>query len=307
MARLNKLLVASLAFIPASVTAWGTLAHKTIAAVAINYLLPDAQSAVNDVLANDPDSRHFRNPTLIDVAPWADSYRSRKDGRFSAGFHYIDARDDPENGQCGVELRRDCPRAGCVVSAIANYTTRLTEQLDAYETAQALKFLVHFVGDVTQPLHNEESHKGGNGVPVEWNGHRDNLHSIWDTDMVEELAGKDNVENLNAWTQKIVGEINNGIYASSLSSWVSCADVHGIQNCALQWSQDANAKLCAFVMNPVPGPDDDLETYYEGAAPIIQEQVAKGGVRLAALLNNIYTGQTGFPASSEAVFRIQEQ
>ncbi|KAG8893889.1 hypothetical protein FRB99_001651 [Tulasnella sp. 403] len=227
MARLNKLLVASLAFVPASVTAWGTLAHKTIAAVAINYLLPDAQSAVNDVLANDPDSRHFRNPTLIDVAPWADSYRSRKDGRFSAGFHYIDARDDPEN--------------------------------------------------------------------------------VWDTDMVEELAGKDNIENLNAWTQKIVGEINNGIYASSLSSWVSCADVHGIQNCALQWSQDANAKLCAFVMNPVPGPDDDLETYYEGAAPIIQEQVAKGGVRLAALLNNIYTGQTGFPASSEAVFRIQEQ
>ncbi|KAG8901467.1 hypothetical protein FRB99_005296, partial [Tulasnella sp. 403] len=172
----------------------------------------------------------------------------------------------------------------------------------------ALKLLVHFVGDITQPLHNEDKLKGGNGIPVEWNDHKDNLHSIWDTDMVERLAGKDNVANLNAWTKKIVKELNSGLYTASLSSWISCVDLEGIQDCALKWSQDSNALICSYVMNPTPGPTDPLDDYYEGAAPIIQEQVAKGGVRLAALLNTIYTGQTGFPPSthSEPLFRIQE-
>lgn len=107
---------------------------------------------------------------LANIASWADSYRYETAGKWSAALHYIDAEDDPPTS-CGVDFERDCGDAGCVVSAITNYTQRIGDgRLSAANTQQALKFLVHFLGDITQPLHDEAYETGGNGVDVTYQG-----------------------------------------------------------------------------------------------------------------------------------------
>lgn len=277
-----------------SVSAWGTLGHKTVANVAIQFLLPQTLTSVSSILSADP-TKSITNPTLVDVANWADTYRYTTAGEFSAGFHYVDANDNPPE-RCEVDFARDCSGAeGCIISAITNYTQRVQDgRLTAQDTAEALKFLVHFIGDITQPLHAEALAVGGNDIDVPWNGASSNLHHVWDTEMITQLAGPDTTANLDAWTGTIVNEIRNGAYASSLPSWLSCSDITQAQACSTAWAADANSFVCSYVLNPNPAGQELNGTYYNGAAPIIQMQIAKGGVRLAAWLNKIFAGSTGF-------------
>ncbi|KAG8997158.1 hypothetical protein FRB90_012567 [Tulasnella sp. 427] len=299
--------------------AWGTLGHKTVANVAISFLLPQTLTSVSSILSADP-TKTTTNPTLVDVANWADTYRYTTAGKFSAGYHYVDANDSPPSS-CSVNFARDCSGSGgCIISAIQNYTQRVQDgRLTAQHTAEALKFLVHFLGDVTQPLHDEALDTGGNDISILWNGASNNLHHVWDTEMITKLAGSDTTANLNAWTTTIVNQIKTGSYKSSVSSWLSCSDITQAQTCATAWASDANAFDCSYVLNPIPTGQELSGAYYTGAAPIIQMQIAKGGkqyfrspvrrtkltrflgglgvqggVRLAAWLNKIFAGSTGF-------------
>jgi hypothetical protein len=153
--------------------AWGELGHATIAFIAQNFLTPSTATWAQGVL-NDSSSTY-----LASIASWADDFRSTAAGKFSAPFHFIDARDSPP-AQCDVEFERDCGSTGCVVSALQNYTQRVGDgELSAVDVNQALMFIVHFVGDVTQPLHDEALESGGNGIAVTFQGFSDNLHSDW--------------------------------------------------------------------------------------------------------------------------------
>lgn len=116
------------------------------------------------VLDDDSDSY------LANIASWADDYRETTAGSWSAPLHFIDAEDDPPTS-CDVDYDRDCGSSGCSVSAIVNYTQRVGDgRLSATNTQQALKFLVHFVGDITQPLHDEAYELGANDVDVTYQG-----------------------------------------------------------------------------------------------------------------------------------------
>lgn len=276
-----------------SAQAWGSLGHKTVANVALHFLQPEVLASIQTILVAD-ERKTLPNPSIVDVATWADDWSRKRDGAFSKTFHHIDALDDPPF-ECNVVLERDCSGSGCIVTAIANYTQqlRLPSHLNANDTAAALKFLVHFIGDVTQPLHTEGSSVGRRGM-VRWNGKMTHPHTVWDTDMVTKLAGGDNEASLEAWTNTIVDEINNGTYKTVIPEWISCTDPSDALNCALQWAIDSNSLICTYVLK------DDLEDrelsgkYYEGAAPIIQQQIAKGGVRLAAWLNQLFgSGEPG--------------
>lgn len=103
---------------------------------------------------------------LANIASWADTYRTTKAGAFSAPYHYIDANDSPPSS-CNVNYARDCTSSGCSISAISNYTQRVANtKLSSANTAEALKFLVHLLGDITQPLHDEALETGGNDITV---------------------------------------------------------------------------------------------------------------------------------------------
>ena len=215
-----------------------------------------------------------------------------RDGRLTRTLSFIDAEDSPPTS-CSVDLTRDCGKGGCVVSAIQNYTEIVTQSQDV----DALKFLIHFLGDITQPLHDEASEVGGNRIKVTWRGAATNLHHCWDTQMVEKLAGGSAKTIATSFAKTLIQEIESGDYASEKDSWVSCMDPTNVETCATQWAQDANALNCQFVLVN-DETDQELDgDYYTGAAPLISQQIAKGGYRLGAYLNAVATTAAAKAAS----------
>lgn len=101
--------------IPSS-RAWGSFGHQVVAYVASEFVSEETETFCQEILSD------FSTGYLANVSTWADSFRATSAGRFSAPFHYIDARDSPPTS-CGVDLKRDCGEEGCVVSAIANYVS----------------------------------------------------------------------------------------------------------------------------------------------------------------------------------------
>ena len=105
-------------------------------------------------------------------------------------------------------------------------TSRVNDgRYSAENRKEALEFLIHFLGDVTQPLHDEAEALGGNEIDVTWKGAKTNLHACWDTQMVEETAGGENTTSvLEAFAAKLEARIDNGSYSTQKASWVDCID-----------------------------------------------------------------------------------
>ena len=170
--------------------AWGALGHRMVAELAERHLDPKAKAEVARLLAGEPD------PTLAGVANWADDLRNTDPDRFKATsrWHYINA----EGGGCGFDEARDCPDGNCVVSAIERQRAILADRSQPLAARRdALKFIVHFVGDAHQPMHaGDRDDAGGNRfqvslrTPIEPEAYArkdyvdgvmgSNLHSIWD-------------------------------------------------------------------------------------------------------------------------------
>ena len=158
--------------------------------------------------------------------------------------------------------------------------------LTAQERKQALEFLIHFIGDITQPLHVEAEEVGGNDIKVKWQGADTNLHSCWDTQMVEKAAGgKNTTATLDSFSDTLIERIDGGSYAGEKAEWVSCEDVETAADCALKWAQDSNTYNCQYVLKTEEEGKELDGDYYTGAEPIIELQIAKGGYRLGAWLN----------------------
>lgn len=271
------------------VNAWGSLGHQTIAYIATNFVAPETQQWAQDIL-NDTTTSYLAN-----VATWADSYRYTAEGAFSAPFHYIDANDDPPHS-CNVDFDRDCGTAGCLVSAIANYTTRVQspDSLSATQVNYALRWIVHFVGDITQPLHDEAFEIGGNGVNVTFAGKKTNLHATWDTSIPEKLEGGYGLALAKKWAANLTTDINSGCYAGQKDSWVAGLDVDDAKATSLGWASDANQYVCSTVMPDgadVLSSGDLYPQYYNSAVDTVELQIAKGGYRLAKWLDAIAATQ----------------
>ncbi|KAF2738667.1 hypothetical protein EJ04DRAFT_520320 [Polyplosphaeria fusca] len=270
--------------------AWGTLGHTTVALIAQNFASKDTITFVQNLL-NDSSATYMAN-----VATWADSYRSTAEGKFSAPLHYIDANDSPPE-ICNVDFDRDCPEEGCVVSAIANYTTRVKDaKVSNVEQQKALKWIIHFLGDIHQPLHDEALEVGGNTINVTFSNTKTNLHHIWDSNMPEKLVGGYAISDAEKWSKTLIADITNGTYANETSSWLEGMNIEDAQSSAMVWATDSNAFVCSTV---VPDGVDGVEgkelegAYYDTAIPVIEMQIAKAGYRLAAWLNYIVTGEAG--------------
>ncbi|KAL9000556.1 MAG: hypothetical protein Q9169_000849 [Polycauliona sp. 2 TL-2023] len=174
-------------------------------------------------------------------------------------------------------------------SELTKYQTQRVNgcQYNTTERKQALQFLIHFIGDITQPLHTEAIAVGGNQIPVLWQGNETNLHAAWDTRMVEKDAGGYGAAVIASYTNRLIAAIENGTFAPQKESWVACTDVETASKCALSWARDANGINCDYVLK-VDETDRELDgAYYAGAKPFIQMQIAKAGFRLASWVNNL--------------------
>ena len=188
--RVSLLLFAALLAASPAALAWSALGHRLVGAIAERHLDPAAEAQVRALLAGEPD------PTLAGVAYWADALRNDDPPRFKATsrWHYINAR----GGGCDFDLARDCPDGGCVVAQIQRQRAILADRTQPREARRdALKFLVHLVGDAHQPMHaGDRTDAGGNqyqislATALEPEAYaRDkyvdgvmgtNLHSVWD-------------------------------------------------------------------------------------------------------------------------------
>ncbi|KAL2131286.1 hypothetical protein VTI74DRAFT_5292 [Chaetomium olivicolor] len=281
--------------------AWGGFGHISVAYLASAFVAPTTTSYLQSLLGNDTADY------LAGVATWADSIRYTKWGRFTSEFHFIDAKDNPPT-YCGVDFARDCKKepAGCVISALANYTSRLLDtDLPDSERAMAAKFVVHFVGDMHQPLHTEDVERGGNGISVKFDGRNFNLHHVWDSSIVEKMvrgAHQRPYDAAREWTEELAREINEGKYAKDRIDWLRAANLSDPIATALAWAGECNAYVCTTVLPEGPEAIRGQELggdYYEAAAPVIEVQIARAGYRLAAWLDMIVTSISSRRSSQE--------
>lgn len=259
-------------------TAWGSLGHRTVAYLASMHFTAQSNSLTNTLL---------HGQDISEAALFPDKVRHMPGFAYSAGWHFIDARDSPPT-QCGINMTRDCLAAdgGCVVSAIANHTARVADPtLDRFFRGQSLRFMMHFFGDVHQPLHTEAEGRGGNDIPVVLDGVHTNLHSVWDTAIPKKHAG---------------GPVGGGVEGEMDAAWAWATRLYGVRDsldgtecvsdaaaCALEWASEANSYVCSYVMADGYKDSDLNGTYYDGAVPIIDDLVGKAGRRLAVWINAI--------------------
>ncbi|KAI9065606.1 phospholipase C/P1 nuclease [Trametes sanguinea] len=188
---LSVALLSSWAALPA-VHAWAAVGHEIIATIAQIHLPKPVLSLVCDILHptlnHSTSSQDAAAPPchLAPISTWADAVRSRPEYRYTVPMHYINSVDDAPphscqfpgpNGWIGGPTQNILAALGNVTHVLRDYAKGERSASDAEE---ALKFLVHWVGEMHQPLHLCGRHKGGNGVRVAWNGKVANFHHVWD-------------------------------------------------------------------------------------------------------------------------------
>ncbi|KLJ00973.1 S1/P1 nuclease [Luteimonas sp. FCS-9] len=243
-----------------SAFAWGKLGHRLVAQLAERDLTPQARAQVDALLAGEPE------PTLGGIASWADELRERDPdlGRRSAKWHYVNIG---ESG-CRYDPARDCPGGDCVVEAIKTQTAILADRArPRAERAAALKFVVHFVGDVHQPMHAGYAHdKGGNTHQINHRGRGTNLHAFWDSGMLNAAGRSD-----DAWL------------ADLQALPPPAPDARLLPPAAQDWAQAACRIAVAPGVYPVRGRLG--EDYVAAQLPTVERQLRDAGTRLGALLN----------------------
>lgn len=187
---IRYLVAAIIATIPSLVLAWGPLGHKAVGEIAAKHLTPETAKKVKDILGD---------LSLSDSAVWADTIRGNpQQYAYTFPWHFMEI---PAN-----ENRQDVEHADNhdnVYGAIDRFLLNLSDPVAVHDTDQldSLKFLVHFVGDIHQPLHvGNGLDRGGNECTILWNGKRLNLHRIWDTEILE--AETSDLERLVAIVDK---------------------------------------------------------------------------------------------------------
>ena len=172
----------------------GNEGHETIALIARSYLTPGVRAKVDAILAADTDT--LTAPDMASRATWADAWRSIGH-RETASWHFVDIElAAPDlNGACfGFPAPASPASAGpvqdCVVDKVGEFAVELASPATPQpERVLALKYLLHFVGDLHQPLHSSDNQdRGGNCVMLALDGRTVNLHAWWDTVVVGELG-----------------------------------------------------------------------------------------------------------------------
>lgn len=245
--------------------AWSRQGHQLVGELAERELSPAARAQVQDLLAGEPD------PSLAGVSTWADEIRAAKSplGETSKRWHYVNIPGE----DCDYVAARDCPDGECVIGAI-NAQARVLGDVSQPRQArvEALKFLVHFVGDAHQPMHAGYPHdRGGNNHQLNYTGKGSpegegtNLHGVWDYWIVQG-AGMD-----------------NPAYADHLQTLPLPADAAaGADNPAQAWTLESCRLIHAEGLYP-PG-RKITDAYLDQHRPVAEARLRLAGARLAELL-----------------------
>ncbi len=251
------------AFLAASVAlyGWGPEGHSLVARIADAQLTPAARAKVAEILGP--------GVTMASVASWADSIR--RDRPESGPWHYVDIPIDKKH----LDMARDCPKDACVIKAIENFEGTLRDpNAPPAKRKEALMFVIHFVGDMHQPLHSSDNKdKGGNDIHLVYNDRPGNLHGLWDSGLLGRMGTEDAL--FPAWSAESM---------KHKKKWARGS----VENWAEQAHKDAVKITYGKLPKSEAGKPAVITAQYEAAAdPLIRMQIEKAGARLARVLNEI--------------------
>jgi hypothetical protein len=259
----RRFLLTFLLAIPIPAYAWGPEGHEVIARIAADNLSPAAHLRISQLVGGDA-------PALMVLdSNWADEIRA--DRPQTTNWHFVNI----EIGSKGYDPRRDCAHDNCVVAQINRNIAVLRDPKAAHAVKlEALRFLIHFVGDLHQPLHAADRRdKGGNNLIVFMKGRRTNLHRVWDEDLVQALGP------------------DPGAVAGSIEAGLSPQDKAGMAaGTPVDWANESFRVAAKEIYARIPsrGPVRLPRDYARRENAVVRLQLARAGIRLAALLNNIY-------------------
>jgi hypothetical protein len=256
---------ALMAALPGPAGAWGRLGHRASARLAESRLSPQARAVVRDLL--EPGE------SLADASTWADDYS--REIRGSAAWHYVNVPvASPHYNP------RDHARQACVVTKIAEFRTVLADRnAPRARRRQALRFFVHLVQDLHQPMHVADNRdRGGNSLQLRSGRYEyTNLHQVWDSGLFRWRYRRHAEDEL-------VRDVTALADRPEARQWLR-GEVEDWADESLQIGRRAYR---------VPGTDRILRQgdeiggdYLESNAPLAVERIAQSGVRLAAMLNEI--------------------
>jgi hypothetical protein len=163
--------------VPATASAWSPSGHRIVAELAEEQIAASTRVQIRHLLGVSGTT------SLADVSNWADDIRDdpshREYRRATARLHFVNFTDS----RCHFDLPKACPNGQCAVAAIQRYAAILGDSSKSdIERAKALRFLVHIVADIHQPLHaGYRTDRGGNNYQVRVDGKGSNLHKVWDS------------------------------------------------------------------------------------------------------------------------------
>jgi hypothetical protein len=242
---------------------WGIEGHSLVARIAEAQLTQAARERVAAILGP--------GRSLASVASWADDFR--RTHAETANWHFVDI---PIN-QRHLNMDRDCPKGDCVVGRIVLFEQIVGDPAaTAAEREEALKFLVHFIGDMHQPLHcSTNGDRGGNTVRLIYRNMPTNLHSLWDTGLLGRMGTEEQLfPILSAEALQHAGKWSKG----DVQDWA-------------EQSHKASQKIVYGKLPAPPAPDQPIvipPDYERTATSLVREQLEKAGDRLARVLNDLF-------------------
>ena len=250
---------------------WGPEGHALVARIAEAELTPVVRARVLQILG--PGS------TMESVASWADQIRNSR--RETGPWHFIDIPIDKPH----LDMARDCPTGDCVVAKLEQFSKVLKDlATPPAQRREALLFIIHFVGDMHQPLHcSNNQDRGGNDVRIVFDGRPGNLHSLWDGVLLQRMGteqalfpkmSQEAERHRKSWAKGTVRDWAEQNHKAAQKI------VYG----KLPIAPKAPSVAVAAALPTAP-PVIINGAYEHKADPLIAEQIEKAGVRLASLLN----------------------
>lgn len=253
--------VALIAYLPLNAAAWGQTGHRIVGQIADYYLTAKARKAVKQVLGNE---------SMAIASNWPDFIKSDTTYNYLTSWHYVNIPGDLD--QNGVFNFLETSKEPNVYNKIPEMIRILkNKQSTADQQQMAMRLLIHMVGDVHQPMHTARKEDlGGNKVSVMWFGQRSNLHRVWDEDLIDRQ------------------QLSYTEYATAIN--------HPSKEQFMKWSHDSLKETvyesyvaCNKIYDKTKADDKLNYRYNFEFVDLLNEQLLKGGVRLAQIINDIYS------------------
>jgi len=254
------LMLALFAYLPLQVNAWGMTGHRVVGEVADSYLKAKTRKAIESILGGE---------SLAMSANWGDFIKSDSTYNYMYNWHFVNLASGFDRQ--GLFSYLDTEKAPNVYNKIPDLIAILKNMNSSLDQKKlAIRMLVHLVGDLHQPMHTARKEDlGGNKVQLLWFGEKSNLHRVWDEGLID------------------YQQLSYTEYAKAINH-PSAIDLANWQNSTLKEAVYESYSICNKIYDNIK-PDAKLSYRYNFEwIGTVNEQLLKGGIRLAKILNDIY-------------------